>query len=370
MEISKRRVIWASFAVVAALLVAMPAMAASNGGGGVSLPPLTIPGLSGTSTTTTAVPTTTTSSTTTSSTTTTSTTSTTTTSSTTTTTTPPAQPTCGGNQTVTDDGVTWTCTFDAEFDGTSFDPNQWTATTTEDSGYTAGDACYEDDPQNVSVGNGYLSLTVNKTSDFVCDSPSGDFVSSYTAGELTSYEKFSQTYGRVEIVAKVPATTVAGLQSSLWLYPESLSNDSEDGTTAEIDIAEWYSEYPGLAIPYLHYDASTTNSGSSGVNAITNNNCDIDQNAFNDYVLEWTPTTITIIYNGTTCLVDQWQPASPESAPEPFNQPFFLNLTAAVGTGSDADTGSTPFPDTTEIKYVRVWQGNFSTNSARSMVKH
>lgn len=272
-----------------------------------------------------------------------------------------AAPTCGGQSTLVADRVTWTCTFDSEFDGTGYDTSAWTALTTANSGFTQAGVCYEDDPGTVSVGRGYLSLTVRKLAQpFVCSSPAGSFVTSYVGGFLTTYQKFSQTYGRFEVVAKVPPATVAGLQSSLWLYPESLSQDSEGGTTAEIDMAEWYSKYPDREVPYIHYDASSTNSGSTGVNAVTNTNCIIDQSAFNDYVVEWTPTTITMIYNGTTCLQDQWSPASPEVAPQPFDEPFFVNLTQALGIGANAVGATTPLPATTEIKSVRVWQGNFS----------
>jgi hypothetical protein len=56
-------------------------------------------------------------------------------------------------------------------------------------------------------------------------------------------------------------------------------------------------------------------------------------------------------------LVDHWNPSSPETQPEPFNQPFFINLTQALGIGTNNFIpGVTPLPATTEIQYVRVWQ--------------
>jgi hypothetical protein len=46
----------------------------------------------------------------------------------------------------------------------------------------------------------------------------------------------------------------------------------------------------------------------------------------------------------------------PRRRPEPFNQPFFLNITAALGMGLNAVNGHTPMPATTRINWVRVWQ--------------
>jgi hypothetical protein len=48
--------------------------------------------------------------------------------------------------------------------------------------------------------------------------------------------------------------------------------------------------------------------------------------------------------------------SSPDTAPEPFNQPFFLAFTAALGLGSDNPGTSTPARATTKLDWVRVWQ--------------
>jgi beta-glucanase (GH16 family) len=230
---------------------------------------------------------------------------------------------------------------------------------TATSGFTSGlSACFVNSPNNISVGNGYLSLTAREESaPFVCQDPYGSFTTQYTSGDVATYGTFNQTYGRFEVKAKVPATTIAGLQSSFWLFPQSLTGLGPWPASGEIDIAETYSQYPTLAIPTVHYnyDPSTTNAATN-TNVVTNYNCAMNPDQFNDYVVEWTPTTITVVYNGTTCLVDHWIPASPEAAPQPFNQPFFVDLTQALGIGTNAfNPGVTPLPATTEIQYVRVW---------------
>ena len=81
---------------------------------------------------------------------------------------------------------------------------------------------------------------------------------------------------------------------------------------------------------------------------------------FNTYALSWTPTTITTYFNGVPCITDVYGPyvTSPDTAPEPFNQPFFLAFTSAFGmNGNDSfEPGTTPLPATMKIDWVRVWQ--------------
>ena len=270
---------------------------------------------------------------------------------------------CGGQRVVVDHGVRWTCTFDTEFTGHTLDPSQWRIVSTSTSAYSSGQtACFVDSPNNVSVGNGYLSLTARREAfPFVCSDPAGNYVTQFTSGYVTTFQRFSQTYGRFEVMARVPAATVPGLQSSFWLFPVKESGYGPWPSSGEIDIAESYSEYPNRAIPYVHYSLDPlTISPWTDTNVVTNQNCVIDQKGFNDYVLEWTPTTMTVIVDGQTCLVDRWVPSAPLHAPEPFDQPFFVNLTQALGINSNVfNPAATPLPATTEVKYVRVWDATF-----------
>jgi beta-glucanase (GH16 family) len=273
---------------------------------------------------------------------------------TTTTTTTPQANNCGGVPMYKADGSLWQCTFDDEFNGTSLDTTKWTPQQTATSGYNSGDECYVDSPNNVSVSGGVLNLTARQeAAPFTCNDPYGSYTTPYTSGMVTTDYKFSQTYGLFEVSAKIPAATVAGLQTSLWLWP---NNDVAYGpawpASGEIDFAEFYSEYPNLAIPYIHYNAAAPDPN------VTNDNCVISNPAtqFHTYGVEWTSTSISMIYDGVTCLTDYWNPASPLVKPEPFNQPFFIALTQALGVATNAfNPATTPLPATTQIDWVRAW---------------
>lgn len=261
-------------------------------------------------------------------------------------------PYCGATL-VKPGGGTWQCTFDDEFNSPALDRTKWTPITTAASGLSGGGACFEDSTKNIWEWNGRLYLTVRKESaPFTCTSPKGNFQTRYTAGQVATVGNFGQTYGRFSVRAKFPAATVAGLQSSLWLWPQA---NMANGLYGEIDIAEEYSLYADRVVPYLHYwyDPLTVNA-TTDVNVVTNNYCMIaDVHDFHVYTVEWTPTTITVIYDGQTCLVDNYLPYGTS----PFDQPFFVALTQTLGTGSNAYvSGSTPLPATTEIDWVRVWK--------------
>ena len=235
----------------------------------------------------------------------------------------------------------WNCTFDDEFNGTSLNTRLWVPQLTARSGYVAGPDCYVNDPGTISESGGYLNLSVRRVAPFTCVP---GYTSDYVAGMVSTYGLFDQTYGAFEVSAKLPPSTVAGLQETFWLYPQTLTYGKWPNS-GEIDFAEFFSQYPGFDIPYIHYAQS-----SSDPNATTHT-CTINQNTFNTYGVDWTPTSITILYNGTTCLVDH-----PTTGSRPFDQPFFIALTQALGIGTDAAGPSTPVSTaTTQVDWVRAW---------------
>jgi beta-glucanase (GH16 family) len=240
---------------------------------------------------------------------------------------------------------TWNCTFDDEFNGTTLDTNNWVPQVTAASGYVNGaTACYEDNPQTISVSGGYLNLTALQVAPFTCPDGSNSFTTTYEAGMVSTSGLFDQTYGAFEVNAKLPPSVVEGLQETMWLYPQNLTYGAWPAS-GEIDFAEFYSEYPGLDVPYIHYSQSSTDPN------VTSYDCLINQDSFNTYGVDWTPTSITVLSNGQPCLVD-----TPSTGSEPFDQPFFIALTQALGVGTNAFTPNvTELPATTQIDWVRAW---------------
>jgi beta-glucanase (GH16 family) len=248
----------------------------------------------------------------------------------------------------------WECTLSEDFGGTGLDPDRWVPQRTDTSGYQNGPtACFVDDPDNVSVSDGTLKLTARREAEpFTCHSPLGDFDTEYTSGMVSTWDRFSQAFGRFEIRARISDAQVKGLQSALWLWPADADRYGSWPASGEIDIAEMFSQYPDRAIPYIHYEQA------EGGGDVTNTNCFIaDLEEFHTYAVEWTAGGIRVLYDGETCLVHLWDPESPLVSPQPFDQPFLVVLTQALGIGTNEfDPDTTPLPATTEVDYVRVWE--------------
>lgn len=249
------------------------------------------------------------------------------------------------------DGSPWTCFVVDHFRGNALDPSIWTVQKSSNSGARPHLACWEDDPDNVSVSRGNLHLTVRKESaPFLCESPWGDFMSQYSGGSVSTYNKVEMTYGRYEVRAKFPTAMVTGIHSALWLYPKTMGYGAWP-SSGEIDIAEYYTRYPDRAIPYLHYD-------NVGPDPVTNTECMIrNPRRFHTYTVEWTPGLITIDYDGRRCLTHRIKAGAPLQGSAPFDKPYFLILTQTLGIGQNPfNASTTPLPQTMDVDRVRIWR--------------
>jgi len=249
-------------------------------------------------------------------------------------------------------GGFWSCTFLETFDGTELNQRRWGVTKTSESGFTSSGECFVDSPANVRVGGGVLSLTARRLArPMTCTSPRGTFTTSYTGGMVSTWARFGQTYGRFEVRARFPAAKTAGLHSAFWLYPANPRKYGPWPASGEIDIAEFYTHYPDRVVPYVHYN------GDKYDPYATNTKCFVSYpEAFHTYVVEWTPYAITVKYDGKICIRDVWKPIGGQVKPQPFDHPFVINLTQALGFGTNRATSLTPLPGTMQVDRVRVWR--------------
>jgi beta-glucanase (GH16 family) len=259
----------------------------------------------------------------------------------------PTEPKAGGGQ--------WTCTFDDEFSGATLDRTKWLPAQTATTGFSSNrQDCYVDSPDNVSVGGGVLQLTSRlEPAPFTCVHTAKDtWTTQVTSGSVSTYGLFSQTYGRFEVRARVLGAKVPGVMESFWMWPQSYKYPLLPWpANGEIDIAEIFHRYPDRAIPYLHQ--------LNGLDPnATNNSCMIDDiGQFHTYVAEWTSASIKIIYDGVTCLEDKWTAVLPETGRDPFDVPFIIALTQALGQkGNEYVPGTTPLPASTQVDYVRIYK--------------
>ncbi len=252
------------------------------------------------------------------------------------------------------DGSYWHCSFNDEFDGNALDRSKWRVSLSKLSGAYQGVTCGLDNGQNIKVAGGAISLLVKQeASSFLCESPLGNFQTSYTGASISTRGIFEQAYGRYEIRAKFPTATVNGVHSALWLYPSKMTYGAWPAS-GEIDIAEFYSKYADRAIPYIHYNVKSPS------DALTNTQCKLQApTQYHTYLLEWTPSSIVISYDGKVCVSHRIDPTGSLHAPAPFDQPFAVYLTQTLDTGQSQNAftpGTVAFPQTMTIDWVRVWK--------------
>jgi beta-glucanase (GH16 family) len=242
------------------------------------------------------------------------------------------------------DGSLWSCTFDDEFAGTSLDRTKWVPNTYFATWSGTTHACYRDDPSNVNVADGVLSLTMLKL-----DAPAPCALAveptQYMSGSVSTYHLFSQQYGRFEARMKTTAANTTGLQEAFWLWPDDRSSTINWPDSGEIDVAETFSAHPATAGSYLHYDSDQ----SSLLLASNASNCAASRGVWNTFAVEWGPSRIETFVNGKSCLVNT-------SGDPAFQKRYIINLTQGMGGGTwNQLVDGTPIPATVQFDYVRVW---------------
>jgi len=186
---------------------------------------------------------------------------------------------------------------------------------------------------NAVVSNGTLKIIAKKESYMG---------SSYTSARLTSYNKFSLKYGRLEIRAKLPAA--AGTWPAIWTLGSDFATNAWPAC-GEMDIMEQTGGDKNKVLGTFHYPG---HSGGGGVTA--NTTISGATSDFHIYALEWNATTIKISVDGVV------YSTLANNASIPFNHNFFVILNVAMGgsLGGAVDPNFTA--STMEVDYVRYYQ--------------
>jgi beta-glucanase (GH16 family) len=248
----------------------------------------------------------------------------------------------------------WSLVWSDEFDGAELDTTKWE--------YQLGDGCDQDlcgwgngefqsyTTENLRVSDGTLKITARQ------DVAEGD--TSYTSSRIRTLGRGDWTYGRFEIKAKLP--TGQGIWPAIWLL---FSEPTYGGWAAsgEIDIMEAIGSAPGEVFGTLHYG------GEFPENVFSGEEFQLAAGTFADeffvFIVEWEEGEIRWYINNVlyqTQTSDDWyvEGVDPEENPNaPFDHPFHMILNVAVGGNlPGAPDVTTPFPQTMEVDYVRVYE--------------
>lgn len=255
---------------------------------------------------------------------------------------------CGGSPTTsTTPPSGWTLTWSDDFNtanGSAPDASKWTQETGGNGWGNHELEYYTARPQNSSVQDGNLVITAAKETYTGSDGVSRD----YTSARLKTASHFSQKYGRFEARIKIP--TGKGVWPAFWTLGDNIDSVGWP-ECGEIDIMENIGKEPAIVHGTAHGPGY---SGANGIGAPYTLNTGAFADGYHVYAIEWQPGSIvwsvdSIPYESVlaTQVPGTWV----------FDHPFFIILNVAVGGyWPGSPDGTTIFPQTMRVDYVRVYQ--------------
>jgi beta-glucanase (GH16 family) len=174
----------------------------------------------------------------------------------------------------------------------------------------------------------------------------------YQSARLTTEDKFSFLYGKVEFRAKLPRGR--GTWPALWMMPEDYMGYGRGWPdSGEIDVMEHVGFDPGV----IH---ASTHTGKYNWPAKTQKTATQTlSNPFDEwhtYGVEWSAEGLRYTIDGSTLLT--FRNEHTDWKAWPFDKPFHLIMNVAVGGNWGGQNGidDKAFPATMQVDWVRVYQ--------------
>ena len=178
--------------------------------------------------------------------------------------------------------------------------------------------------------------------------------SNYTSARLTTYQRFSLQYGKIEVMAKLPQGK--GTWPAIWMLPESLLLKTEPWPLCgEIDIMEHVGKDPNVIHVSLHTELYNFWKKSQYTHF---EKLPDAFNTFHLYSIEWTAYGISFFIDNKLFYEAVKGQDGKDITNEgwPFDKPYFLILNLAIGGNWGGEIDNTIFPVEMQIEYVRIYQ--------------
>jgi beta-glucanase (GH16 family) len=215
--------------------------------------------------------------------------------------------------------------YEENFDGPGYDKSYWV----ESNGYRGHSTISNlSSSNNVTVDDGALRIVTDRSSD-----PQYPYVSGY----LDMLGRYARTYGKIEFRARFPFAV--GVWYAIWGRPWSQpfpELDIEIVSRAKKTLHEVYF-VNHWAAPPLPLDERR-----SYVRV------DMDARDFHTYTVLWKPGLLEWQLDGVTKMQ-----ARPQGIPE---LPVYWMINGWVGGWVGTPNDTTPFPNTFEVDYVRIYR--------------
>jgi beta-glucanase (GH16 family) len=245
----------------------------------------------------------------------------------------------------------WDLVWSDEFDDVSINTANWTYDIGGGGWGNSELEYYTNRLDNATIDTGNLLIIAKK------ESYSG---SSYTSARIRTQGLQSFTYGKIEARMKLPVGQ--GLWHAFWMLGDNISQVGWP-KCGEFDIMEHISNTTEI-VGTMHWD----NNGHVSAGASTNCNT-ISQ--YHVYSIEWDANAIKWFLDGNKYY--EGNIANNINSTDELHAPAFIILNLAVGGSWPGNpNGTTPFPDTMYVDYVRVYQisDNFVSDGSEHIPDH
>lgn len=234
-----------------------------------------------------------------------------------------------------DTELIWSDEF--ETPGSPTDAN-WTYDIGRNNGWGNGEfQTYTSREDNVFVEDGILKIKAKR------ENYNG---SNYTSARLKTQGRFSFTYGKVEVRAKLPAAP--GTWPAIWMLGSNFTSVGWP-RCGEIDLMEqkgWDKSKISAALHNQSSSGNTSNVRETDVPASTS--------AFHVYAANWTPDKIEFSVDGE--IFYTYSPENKTAENWPYTAPQFIILNVALGGSLGGEIPNDFSESTMEIDYVRVYR--------------
>jgi len=230
----------------------------------------------------------------------------------------------------------YTLIWSDEFSGTTLDASVWNQEIGNNNGNNHELEYYTNSTKNTFVSDGNLIIEARKETISTFN---------YTSGRMTTQNKKSFKYGRIDIRAKLPVGK--GMWPALWMLGTNISSVGWP-SCGEIDIMELVGTFPGRVYSTLHWQNAGTHA-SFGLNYNLTTG-DFSQQ-FHVFTTIWTKDNIKSYVDDNLYFTMTTKDIAAFNAEQ-----FFIFNAAVGGDWPGSPDATTTFPQRMFVDYVRVFQ--------------
>ena len=253
----------------------------------------------------------------------------------------------------------WEMLWSDEFDGEDLDLSKWNKLSWRPGWVNNELQAYTERDTNIFLESGFLVLQGLIDPGFSgTDYNGNDYNADYTSGRVNTDGKFSTTYGRFDIRAKLPKGK--GSWPAIWMLGESI-NSIGWPDCGEIDIMEHVGYDEGMIHGSIHTEEynhmyNTQRSGSKYIENVTS--------TFHVYSLEWSPFYLRYLIDDEPFFF-VYNDSKGDNSKWPFDDPHYIILNLAIGGdwGGVQGISTSDFPMQMMVDYVRVFKQSNSYNN-------